>query len=78
MTASIYWWRKPKDPTPLEVATREFVEAQHALLTAQSDAERGNATVTMLEGRIARLRAVMEELRSEPVMALGTLRVQHA
>lgn len=44
-----------KKPTPLEVAQRELVEAEHAKLAAQSAAEYAESMVRYNQQRIVRL-----------------------
>ena len=44
-----------KKPTPLEVAQRELVEAEHAKLAAQSAAEYAESMVRYNQQRITRL-----------------------
>jgi hypothetical protein len=48
------WW--PKTPTPLEAATAELVQAEHAKLRAQTQAEWFASDVLFNTQRIQRLR----------------------
>ena len=45
----------PPKPSPIEMATKELVNAQHALLSAQSGAEYALSQVQYNEHRIRRL-----------------------
>ena len=60
----------PRDPTPLEKATREYIETQHALLEARNAEERASATVSMFESRLHRLSRTIDELRTDAVLDL--------
>ena len=63
----IHWFFPPLPAplTPLEVATREFVATQHALLRAESEEERAISSVLMFEGRVLRLRGVIATMSAE-------------
>lgn len=54
-----------RKPTPLEVATREMVEAEHARLAAQTAQEYAASAVQYNNQRIARLGKYINELTSE-------------
>ena len=54
-----------KKPTPLEVAQRELVEAEHAKLAAQSAAEYAASIVRYNEQRIVRLTNFIERTESQ-------------
>ena len=54
-----------KKPTPLEVAQRELVEAEHAKLAAQSAAEYAASMVRYNEQRIVRLTTFIERTEGQ-------------
>jgi hypothetical protein len=54
------------DPTPLEIASKMFVQTQRDLLLAENLAEEAQANVTVLTGRVARLRADIANLSKQP------------
>ena len=54
-----------KKPTPLEVAQRELIEAEHAKLSAQSAAEYAESMVRYNEQRIARLLIFIKQAESQ-------------
>jgi hypothetical protein len=54
------WW--PKAPTPLEVAASELVQAEHAKLRAQTQAEWFDAEVIFNTQRIERLKIYIQEM----------------
>lgn len=50
-----------KRPTPLEMAAKELIDAEHAKLAAQTATEYANAIVAYNEKRIARLLKFINE-----------------
>lgn len=56
---------RPRVPTPLEVATKRYIETQLALLSAADEQERAKASVQMFIERLERLRLTMAELSKE-------------
>lgn len=54
-----------RKPTPLEMATREMIEAEHARLAAQTAQEYAASVVTYNNQRISRLGKYINELTTE-------------
>lgn len=56
-----------RKPTPLEIATVELVEAEHAKLEAETGREFADAAVTYNTARIKRLTKYVNDLTSKEV-----------
>ena len=55
-----------KKPTPLQLAQRELVEAEHAKLTAQTAMEYATSMVDYNQARIDRLSLLIEMAEGRP------------
>lgn len=55
----MFFFKKPKEPTALEIAQEQLKETEVKLLAERAELERAAHSVRMLEERAERLRAMM-------------------